>query len=138
MGPELNHDEVTHCGESVGSVCQVSGPVYTASSRSSCEISLFRRKMAEIQKNCQVTVHTNIRLPMAMRLGQGSWMVATDRDIDFRVLCGGNNRSRIVAEAPMATICIDRGCVAHSDYMRLAAQVNGNSKFREVEQYGPH
>lgn len=130
----LNHNEAARCAESVGSVCQVSGPVYTASSRSSCEMSLFRRKTAEIQKNCQVTVHTNIRLPMAMRLSKGSWMVATDRDIDFRVLCGDNNRSRIVAEAPIATIRIDRGCVAHSDYMRLTAQVNGNSKFRRVEQ----
>ena len=128
----LNHAEAARCAASTSNLCEVSGPVYVTNSRESCEMSLFRHNHAGVEKNCQVTVKTNTRLPIAIRVDRGSWVIATTSDLHFMILCGDKTRNKFVARAPLATIQIPNGCTAYSDYMVLAAQVNGNSGFKNV------
>ena len=87
---------------------------------------------AEIERNCQVTITTNTRLPVALRLDQRSWIVATTVDLHFVILCGDRTRSKLVARAPLATVRMNSGCTAYSDFMVLVAQVNSGSSFGNV------
>ena len=68
----LSRAEAARCSASKSKPCEVSGPVYVTNSRESCEMSLFRRNPGEIERNFQVTITTNTRLPVALRLDQRS------------------------------------------------------------------
>ena len=125
----LSQAEVVRCLASTSKLCEVSGPVYTTNSRESCEMSLFRHNQVGIEKNCWVTVKTNTRLPIAIRVDGGSWMLAAISDLHFTVLCGDGSWSKLIAQAPLTTIQIEEGCTAYNDHMVLAAQINGNSRF---------
>ena len=48
------------------------------------------------------------------------------------ILCGDRTRSKLVARAPLATVRMNSGCTANSDFMVLVAQVNGGSSFGNV------
>ena len=74
----------------------------------------------------------NTRLPIAIRVDWGSWMIAATSDLHFMVLCGDWSWSKVIAQAPLATIQIEEGCTAYNDHMVLAAQVDGNSRFKNV------
>ena len=128
----LSRTEAVQCSASKSKPCEVSGPVYVTKARESCEMSLFRRSPAEIERNCQVTIMTNTRLPVALRLDQRSWIVATMVDLHFVILCGDRTCSKLVARAPLATVRMNSGCTAYSDFMVLVAQVNGSSSFGNV------
>ena len=128
----LSQAEAARCSASTSKLCEVSGPVYATNSRESCEMSLFRHNQAGIEKNCRVTVKTNTRLPIAIRVDGRSWMIAATSDLHFMVLCGDGSRSKLIAQAPLATIQIEEGCTAYNDHMVLAAQINGNSRFKNV------
>ena len=125
----LSQAEAARCSASTSKLCEASSPVYATNSRESCEMSLFRHYQAGIEKNCRVTVKTNIRLQIAIRVDWRTWMIAATSDLHFMVFCGDGSRSKLVAQAPLATIQIEEGCAACYDHMVLAAQVNGNSRF---------
>ena len=128
----LSQAEAARCSASTSKLCEVSGPVYAINSRESCEMSLFRPNQAGIEKNCRVTVKTNTRLPIATRVDGESWIIAATSDLHFMVLCRDVSRSKLVAQAPLATIQIEEECTAYNNHMVLAAQVNGNSRFKYV------
>ena len=69
---------------------------------------------------------------MALRLDQRSWIVATTVDLRFVILCGDRTRSKFVARDPLATVRMNSGCTAYSDFMVLVAYVNGGSSFGNV------
>ena len=95
-------------------------------------MSLFRYNQAGIEKNCRIVVKTNTRLPIAIRVDRGSWMIAVTSDLHFMVLYGDRSRNKFIAQAPLATIQIEEGCTAYNDHIVLAAQVNDNTKFKNV------
>ena len=128
----LSQAKAARRSASTSKLCEVSGPVYATNSRESCEMSLFRHNQARIEKNCWVTVKTNTRLPIAIRVNGRSWMIAATSDLHFTVLCGDGSWSKVIAQAPLATIQIEEGCTAYNDHMVLAAQINGNSRFKNV------
>ena len=59
------------------------------------EMSLFRRNPEELERNCRVTIMTNIRLPIAVR---GSLIVATNIGLHFTVFCWDKIRSNLLQE----------------------------------------
>ena len=128
----LSQAKAVRCSASTTKLCKVSSPVYATNSRESCEMSLFRHNQAGIEKNCRVTVKTNTRLPIAIRVDGRSWIIAVTSDLHFPVLCGDGSRSKLIAQAPQATIQIEEGCTAYNDHMVLAAQINGNLRFTNV------
>ena len=48
----LRRTEAARCSASKSKPCEVSGPVYVTNSRESCEMSLFRHNLGEIERNC--------------------------------------------------------------------------------------
>ena len=69
---------------------------------------------------------------MALRLDHRSWIVATTVDLHFVILCWDRTRSKLVTRAPLATVRMNSGCTASSDFMVLVAQINGCSSFGNV------
>ena len=125
----LSQAKAARRSASTSKLCEVSGPVYAANSRESCEMSLFRNNQAGIKKNCWLIVKTNTRLPIAIRVDGVSWVIAATSDLHFTVLCGDGSRSKLIAQGPLATIQIEEVCTAYNDHMVLAAQINSNSRF---------
>ena len=127
----LSQAVAARCPRSTSKLCEVSGLVCATNSRESCEMSLFRHNQAGIE-NCRVTVKTNTWLSIAIRVNRGSWMIAATSDLNFMVLCSNRSRNKLVAQAPLPTIQIEEACTAYNDHMVLDAQVNSNSRFKNV------
>ena len=89
----LSQAEAARCSASTSKLCEASGPVYDTNLIASFEMLLFRYNRAGIEKNCRVTVKTNTRLQIAIRVDRGSWMIAATSDLHSMVLCGDGSRS---------------------------------------------
>lgn len=76
----LGHSEVGQLSAGASKPSEVIGAVYVSTSREFCEISLSRRNPAEIENKCRVKIETNTRLPIAISVAHGSWIVAKSID----------------------------------------------------------
>ena len=76
--------------------------------------------------------HDYDEYPTSSGIEVGPKIVATTVDLHFVILCGDRTRSNLVARAPLATVRMNSGCTAYSDFMVLVVQVNSGSSFGNV------
>ena len=130
----LNEMETLQCVRRDNDLCKIESPIYLSNRRDSCELSLFKRDRERVRKNCISKVKTNTRLPWAVRIDEGTWILALEEEERFTVRCREQEPKELYAKAPLATIHIGRGCTAYSNAMILTAQIRGISEKKETQK----
>jgi hypothetical protein len=74
-------------------------------------------------------VNTNARLPKAINILDGRWIISSDKDLKFVILCDNiqTNRQEIIAKAPVSIISLNQNCKAFNNYLILTPWFNKNS-----------
>lgn len=94
-----------------------------------------------VKQFCKITVHLNQRLPFAQHLGNGHWVISTQKNISLNIICqkdSTNSNHILIVRAPIQIIHLKNGCKGTSDQIRLplhselSSQANFEDPFDEL------
>ena len=118
----LNADEVQQCTGSLASHCAMRSPIYPINLSQFCIISLFMRNKEKQQQNCRTIVRPSSILPMAEYMSSGVWIITTQNQLQFSVIChDGRAVMEMTADPPIGVLKLPMTCVASNDHLTLPA-----------------
>ncbi|XP_060600594.1 uncharacterized protein LOC132754023 [Ruditapes philippinarum] len=125
----LTRKELDSCQNNFLKYCQISAPIYQRSVSKMCVSALFLQDDNDIRNNCKIMVDTNARLPKAINILDGRWIISSDKDLKFVILCDNiqTNRQEVIAKAPVSIISLNQNCKAFNNYLILTPWFNKNS-----------
>ncbi|MES9879656.1 MAG: hypothetical protein ABW185_02100, partial [Sedimenticola sp.] len=71
--------------------------------------------------NCQATVTTDNKLPIAKHLIGQTWVIASNKELRFTIVCKDQRMDDIIIHYPLDVIQLSDKCVASNKYLTLAA-----------------
>ncbi|CAG2230956.1 unnamed protein product [Mytilus edulis] len=132
----LNNDEINKCTDRFTKFCKIVSPVYPINLSKNCAISLFMKKENDIDKFCKVLVEPSSILPMANYISSGSWLVTTNRPLDFAIACQNSKYKTTLTKRifpPINILTLNETCTATNDFMTLLPFYNQQSKFTSTD-----
>ena len=114
----LNSDELNHCSTPLLSYCSVRSSVFPVNLSKRCIVSLFLNNAEAIETVCQKEVIPNSLLPKADYLFDGNWIVASQKELKFSVVCS-NYTKMVTTNPPLDVITLETTCSGSNDYMTL-------------------
>ena len=132
----LQDDEVRQCIGSLASHCAMHKPSYPINLSKHCIVALFMRNKEKQQKNCETSVRTGAKLPIAEYLSSGVWIIATRKRLQFSIICQGESRpSEKLVEPPIGVINLPMSCTASNDYLSLPAYYQFDSVMKINDRF---
>ena len=114
----LDTDELAHCSTPLLGYCSMCSSVFPVNLSRLCVIALFMKNKENVKIYCKAEVIPNSLLPKATCVLDGIWIVTTQRDLLFSIVCP--NYTKVVLTKPsMAVISLDMGCSASNDHVTL-------------------
>ena len=123
----LNSDELNHCSTPLLSYCSVCSSVFPVNLSQRCIVSLFMNNVEIIETVCQKEVIPNSILPEADYLFDGIWIVASQKELKFSVVCS-NYTKMVTANPPLDVITLGMACSGSNDYMTLTPYYHKESQ----------
>ena len=114
----LNSDELNHCSTPLLSYCSVRSLVFPVNPSQRWIVSLFLNNVEIIETVCQKEVIPNSILPEANYLFDGIWIVASQKELKFSLVCS-NYTKMVTANPPLDVITLGMACSGSNDYMTL-------------------
>ncbi|CAC5398014.1 unnamed protein product [Mytilus coruscus] len=132
----LKNDEINKCTDRFTKFCKIVSPVYPINLSKNCVISLFMKKEIDIDKFCKVLVEPSSILPMASYISSGSWLVTTNRPLNFAIACQNSKHKTTLTKRifpPINILTLNETCTATNDFMTLLPFYNQQSKFTSTD-----
>ena len=118
----LKKEEVTQCIGTLASHCAMRSPIQPINLSQFCITAIFMNKEDKKRQNCRTIVHTGNILPMAEYLSSGVWIITTQKQLQFTVLCHGDaTPQEKVIEPPIDILRLPISCTANNDHISLPA-----------------
>ena len=134
MGP----NSAAHCTSSSIRFCDMEGAVYPINLSQTCLIALFMKNNDGIKQNCILLVEPLARLPAVRYITNGLWVIATQREQTFTILChqGKSTTKTAVVKPPMGTLKLDMTCSASNGRLSLRPYYREESAYGGKDDYG--
>ncbi|XP_069106680.1 LOW QUALITY PROTEIN: uncharacterized protein [Argopecten irradians] len=140
----LSETEGEGCSNSLIKFCKIESPIYPINLANLCVTSLFLKRRDLIKVNCQATVRPHSVLPIAEYVTDGMWVVATQHDLTFTVVCYKGHEKvvsghkSLTVHRPMGVVKLDKSCSASNHFLTLVpfyheeSQYNVNDPFQDL------
>ena len=99
-----------------------------------CVVALFMKKTENVEKFCQTEVLPNSLLPKATYVLDGIWIVATQVELSFSIVCP-NYTKVMLAKPPITVMSLGMGCSASNDYVTLMPYYHKESTYVVSDTY---
>jgi len=115
----LTDDEIQKCANPSVNFCQLMRASYPMASSNLCVTSLFWKN--RVKQNCPVIVQTNVIFPLAEYIENGHWIIATDKKIDFKVVCKSPKKYNYLTtiRPPLSVLKLNASCSASAIHSKL-------------------
>ena len=123
----LNSDKLNHCSTPLLNYCSVCSLVFLVNLSQRCIVSLFMNNVEIIETVCQKEVIPNSILPEANYLFDGIWIVASQKELKFSVVCS-NYTKMVTANPPLDVITLGMAFSGSNDYMMLTPYYHKESQ----------
>ena len=98
------------------------------------QVALFMKNTENIGKYCKTEVTPNSILPRATYILDGIWVVATQTELTFSIVCS-NYTEVIKIKPPMTVMSLEMRCSASSDYVTLMPYYHKESTYVVTDIY---
>ena len=128
----LTAEETNVCLHNVGEYCNIRKATYSVEHSHSCAIALFTKHNEKIERYCQVKVNFNVQLPQALYLDDGTYAIASDREVKLRVTCHRNSLATnlLTIKPPISIIQLELTCTAYNEKITLLPYFFSETKYR--------
>ena len=122
----LSENEIQKCSSKALKYCSPQNAILPVNLNRLCMLALFFKDNVKVTKYCHKIVKVNTLLPLATYISQGKWVVSTNKELFFSIVCveSGKQRSstttgnqRVVP--PIGIIQLAPGCYAANDFLSL-------------------
>ncbi len=119
----LTHDEYIACSNNHVMACNPKSAIYQVNLSRACILAIFLKHADNMKLYCKSTVVLDTRLPLAMYIQSGIWVIATRREMKFTVVCQDplRNQGDVTVRAPFGVIKLNMSCRASNSYFSLPA-----------------
>ena len=124
----LDQAELAHCSTPLLDYCNVKSSLFPVNLSKLCIIALFMMNKENVGKYCQTDVIPNSLLPKATYVFDGIWIIATQIELTFSIVCPNGTRVEKV-KPPMTVLNLDMGCSASNDYVTLMPYYHKESTY---------
>ena len=117
----LSDNEVQKCANPSVTFCGIKSVVYTINLSKLCVTAMFMKNEHNVNMQCQTIVRPNYMLPLANYLSNGVWIITTQKDLMFSVVCQEtkSKQSIVNVSTPIAKVKLELTCSAFNDYLTL-------------------
>ena len=115
----LSDTDFLQCAAPRSSFCALRKPSFPLHDSQRCVTALFLKKVERIDFFCKTIVTLNNKLPLALYISDGTWVVITVEPIVFTVMCVGNKRYQTTVRPAVSYVTLNMSCHAFSDQMTL-------------------
>lgn len=116
-------------------LCNPKAVLYPTNMNKFCIMALFMKVEVDIKRFCKQTVMLNQKLPLAMYLSSGIWLVGTNENLKFTVSCQSDNAetTEILVKAPFDILTLNNTCRASNKYLRLLGHFEKSGTFENTD-----
>ena len=114
----LEADKLVHCSTPLLEYCNVKSSVFTFNLGKLCVVALFMKNKGNVKAYCQTEVTPNSLLPKATYVFDGIWIIATQVELFFSILCKYYTKV-LLSKTSISVLSLEMGCSASNDYMNL-------------------
>jgi hypothetical protein len=116
----LDHDEFEKCSHSKR--CTTKSPVFPVNLAQLCLISLLLMNNDAVEKNSEVNVTLDRKLPMGIARFSNQWAIVTRDNLTFTTVCTSKNQegSRLI-NPTLGILYVPYMCTASNKYMTLTS-----------------
>lgn len=125
----LTTDETLQCMNPVTGFCSIKSPIYSVNTNKFCITALFMKSAELIGPFCQITVKMKTILPLAEYLSDGYWVITTNVNFRFSIVCRNSSTFSIDVKPPLQIIKLDMFCHAVSKMLTLPAYFHKESNY---------
>ena len=133
----LSDTDFLQCAAPRTSFCALRKPSFPLHDSQICVTALFLKDVERIENFCKTIVTLNNKLPIALYISYGTWVVITVEPIVFTVMCVGNKRYQTTVRPAVSYVALNMSCHAFSDQMTLPPYYYHESeyhlKFRQAD-----
>ena len=115
----LSDTDFLKCAAPRTSFCALRKPSFPLHDSQRCVTALFLKDVERIEISCKTIVTLNNKLPIALYISDGTWVVITVEPIVFTVMCVGNKRYQTTVRPAVSYVALNMSCHAFSDQMTL-------------------
>lgn len=125
----LNEHELMSCSDRNINFCHIQSAVYTVGLSTDCILHLFLQNQVEIAKYCNKQVITGQKLPKAMYINHGMWVLINTRSLRFALTCPESSfeGQAIKTSPPFDVVKLPQSCSASGDFVNLNAYYQDES-----------
>ena len=79
-----------------------------------CVMALFMKDQSDVKRFCKQIVVLNRKLPLARYLTSGIWLIVTNENLNFTVICqsGDTGSKEVHVEVPLGILHLNNTCRA--------------------------
>ena len=125
----LTSDETLQCKNPVTGFCSIKSPIYSVNTNKFCITALFMKNAELIGPFCQTTVKMKTILPLAEYLSDGYWVITTNVNFRFSIVCRKSSTFSIDIKPPLQVIKLDMFCHAVGKMLIFPAYFHKESKY---------
>ena len=124
----LEADELVHCSTPLLEYCNGRSSVFPINLSKLCVVALFKKKKDNVKAYCQTEVIPNSLLPKATYVFNGIWIIATQAELSFSIVCKNYTRM-MLPKPPVSVWSLEIDCSASNDYMSLMPYYHKESTY---------
>lgn len=130
----LTQRETEICSDPAVKYCNVQSPIYPVNLARVCLVNLFLQKQDAAKKYCERIVTLNTRLPFAVKLINFMWVIVSQTELKFSLVCQRGQTKTETAKPPIFILEVPAACVASNDYFTLTSTYQSRSNYKLVPQ----
>ena len=130
----LDQVELAHCSTPLLDYCKVKSSSFPVNLSKLCIVALFMKNKENVGKYCKTEVTLNSLLPKATYVFDGIWVIATQTELTFSIVCSDYTKIDKV-KPPMSVMSLEMGCSASNDYVTLMPYYHKESTYVTTDIY---
>ena len=130
----LDQVELAHCSTPLLDYCNVKSSLFPVNLNKLCIVALFMKNKENVGKYCKTEVTPNSLLPKATYVFDGIWVIATQTELTFSIICSDYTKIDKV-RPPMTVMSLEMGCSASNDYVTLMPYYHKESTYVITDIY---
>ena len=116
----LTQAETEKCSDPKIHLCGIYSPFNPVNLARLCVVNLFLQNQNAVQRYCKSIVTLNTRLPVAIRLFNSLWAVASRNKSKFSIVCNDRKSEIGVISPPIGILEVLPSCTVTSDFVALS------------------
>lgn len=125
----LTKSETDSCSDPSIKWCSIAKPIFPVNLARLCLVNMFLKNEEATKKYCRSIVTLNTRLPLGEHLYDSVWAIASQKELQFSIVCQTGARETINIKPPVGLLKIPNACIASNSFMTLNSYYEIKSSF---------